>query len=44
MTNNIQRCINEHIKGEGSKYTKGHGVKKLVYYEKYVFDLEAEKR
>lgn len=35
MTMDLNFRYNQHINGEGSKYTKKHGVRKLVYHETY---------
>ena len=47
MTNNLQRRINEHREGFGSKFTKKYNVRKLVYYEEFenVYDaIQREKQ
>ncbi|MGC1377755.1 MAG: GIY-YIG nuclease family protein [Anaerolineales bacterium] len=33
VTNNLQRRVSEHKKGEGGAFTKKYNVHKLVYYE-----------
>ena len=35
VTNNLARRIEEHKKGEGSKFTSRCEIKKLVYYEEF---------
>ncbi len=44
MTGDLIYRYNQHISGERSKYTREHGVKKLVYYEIYEFLDQARYR
>ena len=34
-TNNLERRIDQHNRGIGSKYTRSHGPVELLYYENY---------
>jgi len=43
-TKNPKRRIKQHKKGQGSKYTRTHKIKKIVYLEKFRSLNEALKR
>lgn len=43
-TNNLERRVKQHSNGSGSKYTRGRGPVKLVYYEEYDEKTDAMKR
>lgn len=43
LTWNVPDRFEQHISRLGSKYTAGHGVKKLVYYEEFE-DLELARK
>ena len=41
VTNNLRRRILEHKRKEGSKFTAKYNVDKLVYYETFLYPLDA---
>mgnify|MGYP000892171379 CR=1 FL=1 len=43
-TKNLDRRLEEHSKGTGSKYTRARLPVELVYYERFLTDSEARKR
>lgn len=43
-TNDLGARIEKHKSGEGAKYTKSRGVKKLVYFEDFESKSDAMKR
>lgn len=43
-TNNVKRRIAEHQRGEGAKYTKARGVRRLVYTERKQSRSTAQRR
>lgn len=43
-TNNIEKRLNTHNSGKGSKYTRGRLPVKLIYYETFETKVEAMKR
>jgi putative endonuclease len=44
MTNNIERRLNAHMSGNGARFTRAFGVKKLLYREEHSGRREALKR
>lgn len=44
IATDVERRFEEHLKGEGAKYTRAHKAKKLLYTEKHVTRGEAGKR
>jgi len=44
MTNNVEKRLSEHKSGEGGRFTRSFGVKKLIYQEEYATKQEAMKR
>lgn len=43
-TNNIERRMNEHQKGRGSKFVRSFGFKQLLYFETHKTQLKAMRR
>ena len=43
-TNNLEKRINCHNKGKGAKYTRGRLPLKLVYFEEFIEERDAQKR
>jgi len=41
VTNNLQRRINEHRQGIGSKFSKKYRLYKLIWFEEFASPLEA---
>jgi len=41
VTNNLQRRINEHRQGIGSKFSKKYRLYKLIWFEEFTSPLEA---
>ena len=37
VTNNLERRLDEHRRGIGSKFTAKYNIKRLVYYEVYKY-------
>jgi putative endonuclease len=44
VTDDVQRRREEHCTSQGSKYTREHGFKELLYTEKYKTRSEARNR
>lgn len=43
-TNNLERRLKCHNKGNGAKYTRGRLPVKLVYFEEFIEKRDAQKR
>ncbi len=41
---NIEQRVEQHRKGQGARYTRMHGLKKMVYVEEFNSRSEAMKR
>ena len=44
ITNNLEKRLSEHKKGQGGRYTRSHKVVKLIYQEKQVSYSSALKK
>ena len=44
ITTDLKRRFDEHRSGKGSRYTRSHGVKKIVYTERFKTRSAASKR
>lgn len=44
ITTDLKRRFNEHISGEGGRYTRANRPKKIRYFEEYPTRNEATKR
>ena len=44
ITTDIVRRLNEHKKGTGARYTRTHGVRRIIYSEQYKTRSAALKR
>jgi putative endonuclease len=44
FTNNLEQRFQQHLKGEGAKYTNQHKPLKIAYYETFETQQEAVER
>lgn len=43
-TNNVEKRFEDHLEGDGARYTKSHKPVKIIYQEKFKSKSEALKR